>query len=333
MNRLTKLLVGSALMFGTSAAYAIDVPEVEANETKAQATVTPALNAGDTLSGSSTGSSTTAPGPASADTFRVNMNGGALGIYRHRLVNTGGTTHGASIRGLNQTDPGVGFGGVAGTTDSTAQSTSTATTPPRFVQWYGFGKQESLYFRVTGATTTTAPYQWTLESQPVTPVDIGSYAPGLIQITTVGQGHSSDTDMWVYDGALQAIPGYGNDDESVDEGGTGASLQSQLRRTYAPGTYYIALTNFNLASSATSPDTDDFETGTLLDFDDVVLNSSTTANLNMAFTISDSGGASLQVANTKAGAFDINWFKFTVTPEPSALALLAIGGIAFFRRR
>lgn len=233
---------------------------------------------------------------------------------------------------------GIPWNGVVGTpntTDTAFQTSSTATTPARFNQWYGFGQGENLYYRVTGGTTTTADYLSTLETVPVVPTDIGSYAPGQISISTFNQGHSTDTDLWIYDSNFQAIAGYGNDDESPLGGtpGTGATLQSFLSRPYAPGVYYMALSNFALANDQASPSDDDFRTGSVLDFAGIVANSSTTTALNMAFTISDSAGASLQVPNTKVGAYDINFFRFTVTPEPGSLALLALGAVGLISRR
>jgi hypothetical protein len=321
----------------SSAAMAAVFPETEPNDNKTQANAVVGLTAGDSIVGNSTGTSTTVPGPASADTYLITKTTpAALGIYRNRLVLTSNTlAHTGSIRGLTQSDPGAGLPGVINPgTDSAFQTSSTVTTPPRFNQWYSFGRPSDMYYRVTGVATSTADYTATMETIPVVPTAIGNYASGQIVLNWEGQGHSTDTDMWVYDAGLNAIPLYGNDDNSIAGGGTGTGLQSRLQRVYAAGTYYIAVTNFGFANNLNSAADDDFKTGTVLDFPDKAVNSSTTTNLNLTFTISDSLGATLQVPNTKIGPYDINWFVFTVDiPEPTGLALLGLAVPMFMRRR
>lgn len=287
--------------------------ESEPNDSKATANAF-TVAVGGTITGNSTASTA-----AGIDTYRVKTAADALAIYRYRLTLTSNTVgHTGSIRGLSQT-AGVPNAG----TDIAVQTSSTTTTPPRFNQWYGFGKQEEIYYRVTGTTATTADYVSTLTRELVSPVDLGSYAAGSITITTVGQGHSTDTDLWVYDGNLNAIPGYGNDDHFG-----GATLQSELIRNYAPGTYYLALSNFQLANDQGSPADDDFRTGSVLDFPNGIANSSTTVNLNMAFSI---GGT--QFSALKTGPYDVYWGKFTVVPEPATMTALGLGVVALMRRR
>ena len=339
--RRESLLAMAAIAVLSGWTVAADTPEVEPNDAKATATNVNLVAPGDRILGNS-GAST----GVGLDYFLVNTPNQAPGIYRNRLVLTSDIAgHTGTLRGLSQTAapvdtlPGTPWDGVIGTpgtTDNTGQTSSTTTTPPRFNQWYTFGGQTgSLYYRVTGTTTTTADYAATWEQTPVTPTDIGSYAPGLITISTFSQGHTTDTDLWVYDSNFNPIRGYGNDDEAVLGGspGTGASLQSFLARDYAPGTYYLALSNFALINNQPSPSDDDFRTGTIADFAGVLMNSSTTINLNLAFTIADSAGASVQVANTKTGPFDVNFFKFTVVPEPASMGLLALAAPALLRRR
>jgi hypothetical protein len=253
------------------------------------------------------------------------------------LTTTGTAGHTGSIRGLTQTaatqQAWPGPVSTATTTDATQQTSSTITTPLRFNQWYGFGKAEELYYRVTGTTATTANYVATLEREPVVPVTIpGSYAPGIITLRTWNHGHSTDTELWVYDGNFNAIDGYGNDDEAVAAisgvtGTPGTTLQSVLRRDYAAGTYYVAVTNWNLANNKGSPCDDDFRTGIMMDFPDIITNDDTDVNLNLTFSITD-GVTSTPMTNSKTGAYEVNWFKFTVgTPSTCYADCDGVGGL------
>ena len=174
--------------------FAQNTPEIEPNETKGTATVVLAPMApGHTLTGNTTGSATTA-GATSLDTFRVKTAPAAAGIYRYRLVltTTGPVGHVGSIRGLTQSSlaqaPWSGSpGGTAVASETAAHQTSlTTTTPARFVQWYGFGLSEEIYYRVTGVAATTADYVATLDRAPITPQDVGTYAPGFVTIWTFG---------------------------------------------------------------------------------------------------------------------------------------------------
>ena len=331
---------------GTAAADAV-FNETESNESKATASLASGMLPGDLLVGNTTGTSLTTPGAASADYFLVSTAAQPLGVYRYRLViNSTTPGHIATIRGLNQiaaapdTQPGIpwdGNVGTAGATDTTIQTSSTTTTPARFNQWYGFGRGEQMYYRITGGTATTADYNVALEREAVSVTNIGSFTSGPMTISSFNQGHTTDTDFWVYDSNLTPIAGYGNDDESVLAGtpGTGVSLNSWLARDFAPGTYYIAMSVFQMAHNAPSPSDDDFRTGSLMDFGDIVVSSSTTTGQNMTFTVSDSDGDPVQVQNTRLGAYDVNWFSFTVTeiPEPTSLGLLALAAPALLRRR
>lgn len=308
-------------------------PEAEPNSVKTEATAVTFGTVGDSLIGNSQGTSATAGSglATTVDMFRLTLPTATPGIYRNRLVITSNTVgHTGTIRGLSQS-----AGIINTTSNSAAQTSSTTTSPARFNQWYSFGQGETLFYQVAGSATTTADYAATWERQAVTPTNIGNFAPGTIEITTVGQGHTTDTDIWVYDSSLNAIPTYGNDDEF----GT-SSLGSRLSRTYAPGTYYLALTNFAFSNDQASPTDDDFRSGTVTDFSGIALNSSTTANVNVAFQFTDANGTQ-QFANTKVGAYDINWIQFTVgaaVPEPTTWALMGTvlagtGGYLYRRYR
>ncbi|MBL8863336.1 MAG: HYR domain-containing protein [Planctomycetes bacterium] len=314
---LPRLLAASGLstlaVLAVSAHAQTSFPEAEPNGTKSEATPALGLVAGDFLTGTTTGSATTAGSALSttADTFRVRTAPLPPGIYRHRLtITTGGTAgHTGTVRGLTQSGT-VGVGGTPNpTSDTTIQTTSTATTPPRMNVWYGFGAEEELYWRITGTSTTTAAYVATLGTDVVTPTSIATtFLEGPITISTVGQT-SVDTEIFVYDASFVPIPGYLNDDESP-----GTSLQSRITRTFTPGTYYVAVGTSNTASNQTATSDDRFVSGALLDFGGgLVRNSSSTAAQDFDFSITDSSGTTPITNQLAAGnPYTVTWHQFTV---------------------
>ena len=327
MNRVrvsTYLAASAGLAWG-GAANGQNTPEIEPNQTKAQATVVlDLMQPGHTLSGNSQGSSTTGKGPTSADTFRIRTALTGFAIYRYRLVliTVGTAGHVCTIRGVNQIAaaqaPWPGAVGTAGVADVTLQQSSPATTPARFVQWYGFGKGEELYYRVAGTAATTGDYTATLERTTITPANIGSFPAGSLTISTLGQGHTTDTELWVYNGNFDPISGYANDDEAASAisgvpGTTGGSVQSVLKRNYTPGTYFVAVSNFSTANNLGSPCDDDFRGGPLMDFPGAICNDIATPIGNLQFSIGDGVNPAVVVPNTHSEPYIVTWFAFTVT--------------------
>lgn len=285
--------------------------EIEPNEGRPNATPAVGIVDGHSIGGVSMGSST-APGPASADYFLVQPAPRPRGIYRHRLIiNSPTPGHTGSIRGLSQSGGIINPG-----SDVAVQSSAATTNPPRFNQWYGFGRSEQIVYRVAGTNGTAASYQATMETVPVIPEDLGVFPFGNMTISAVGQGHTTDTDLWVYDGDCDAIRGYGNDDTS----GLPSSTQSTLSRPFLEGTYYLALSLFNMANNMASPPDDNFLAGSVLDFPGPLADSSSAVNAVASFAIVDANGDTHQVPATRQGPYDVLWFKFTVAadspPEP-----------------
>jgi hypothetical protein len=300
-----------------SAASAQVFTEIEDNGSKANANAF-TLQDGAVIRGIASG--------ADLDYFRVTNTVRPLAIYRHRLVlNSGIAGHTATLRGLTQSDGGAGVGGTINqNTDIAFQSSFVLPGgTSRMNQWYGFGKGESIYYRVAGTANTTAMYNATLETEAVEVTNLGTYQAGSIVISSVNMGHNTDTDLWVYDANLNALPGYGNDDTLNPS----TSLQSFLRRDYAPGVYYVAISDYNTANNLASPGDDDFRTGDVLDFPDALANSSLSENLNLGFEVFH------DALPFKDGPFDVWWGTFTVVPAPGAMALLGLGGLVAARRR
>ncbi|MBI5363804.1 MAG: hypothetical protein HZA53_11545 [Planctomycetes bacterium] len=308
----------AAVLATSAASYAqTNFPETEANDTKAAANVVNCMNVGDTITGNTTGTSTTVPGAASADYYDVTVCTQAGGLNQYRLTITSAVVgHTGTIRGLSQA-AGVPNAG----TDLTLQTSSTLTLPPRYNQWYASGGAPSrIVYRVTGAAATTMDYVSTLSSTAITPVIVpGAFLPGPITVTTIAQGHTTDTELYVYDSSFNPVATFHND----DEGPAGPSLQSRATRTLAAGTYYVAISNFNTANSNGDANADeDFQTGTVLDFPNALANSSTTVALNVSCSISD-GTTTTPVALTKVSQFDIAWACFTVGAPPLFAAFCA----------
>ncbi|QOJ15868.1 MAG: hypothetical protein HRU75_15000 [Planctomycetia bacterium] len=296
-----RALVVSLLAFPTLA-LAIDFPEIEPNDSKAAATAngTIVLNAGDSISGTTTGTALTGGGLNSADYFRLQINSG-VGLTRHRLTQTAGSaTLTPSIRGLTQTS-----GVINPTSDAQIQA---GTGTPEFLQWYGFGQAEELFVRVTGTTATTARYEYQLSSVGTSFI-VGPVLTQTSTITISRAGHTTDTDFWVYDSGFNAVPNFGNDDPN------------SMTRTFVPGVYYLAYTTFNFANDQPAATGETFLSGAVMDFPRSAANSSaSTASTNLSVRFTDAFG-SIDVAAGRALPFEIVWIQFFVDDAPGACCL------------
>jgi hypothetical protein len=293
----------SPLLFAASALAQTSFPEIEPNGPKSQATAVNGMIAGDSVTGTTTGSSIAINdlGLATADTFHIKTGPLPLGIYRHTLTltATGPAGHVQSLRGLPQAN------GVIGTTDLAFQLSSLGR-----IAWYGFGKQEEIDYRVQGAAATTGTYVATLTTAAVTPVNVtGTLYAGLITITTAGQGHSSDTELYVYDSNLNPVPLGHND------GVTGNSVPSTLKIALAAGTYYLSDSLLNTANNQSDlTPGEGYDDNPVLEFPDVMCSSSTLSTANVGFSISD-GTNTTVVPMTLNSVFHVTWATFTVLPS------------------
>jgi hypothetical protein len=313
MNSFRLLASAGAFAALASSSFA-QIAEIEPNDNKATATAAPGLSSGMYLDGNTIAA-------AAYDYWLVSTALAAPGIYRHELVltTTGTAGHVGTLRGLNQTGgsagvcPANGTAPTIGTTDSTVQTSSTGSTPPRMNAWYGFGKGESIYYRVAGATSTTANYNATLTTTAVSPVVVpGSFAAGAITLTTTGQT-TADTDIALFDSnfnVVMSVEGSAtNDDEHCHPGTT---LQSWLTRTLAPGTYYLAIGGYNTCTNLASPTDEDFMTGLVLDLPDSIASSSTLVSSDRDFQITDGVTTYNSSGMLTTKYFDIVWAQFTV---------------------
>jgi hypothetical protein len=296
--------IAALLLLAGNAAAQTNTPEAEPNDTKAQATPAnsggPGMAPGDTLTGATTGASTSTAGATSADYFRVKTAAAPLGIYRHRLTLTSATLgQTSSLRGLNQTGSSA-TGGLVGTNDATFQTNITS--PTRFVQWFGFGRQEEVFYRVVGVASTTAGYTATLSTTPVSPTNFGQpVGAGPVTIQRAA-GNAADVDYWLYDANLNPIPGAGRDD-----GAPNATITTNL----SPGTYTLAVGLFNTANNQPSPPGES-AFSIVLDFPNVIASNSTNATGNLTMRLSSGlGGFDTPPLNT-GGPFEVAFVRFDV---------------------
>jgi|GEM_PF-3546141 len=288
-------------------------PEVEPNSLRGNATLADSagagLTAGDTLIGSSTGSSTTVTvGLTSLDVFRVRTAPAAPGIYRHRLVlsTPTSTKHTGTIRGLVQNS------GEVSTADVAFATSAPTTTPPYFCQWYGFGKQEQLYYSVSGTPSTSQPYISTYQIDPIAPIEVGQpVLPGLVTLGN-SPSNSFDTSWLLLDANYNII------DNAEDNAGAGA----RKTVTLGDGVYYMAFSDYRTASNVPTPEGDSFRSGNLLDFGDLIANASTNTITSYQVQIVHSG-STINLNLSKPSAFDVSFIRFVVgvptTPEPIRL--------------
>jgi len=297
--------------------------ETEPNDSKAASNIV-TLNAGEVICGNSTGTDTLTPGLTSADFFKVKANiaAGPARIVRHQMrpfTFTG--TNNVEILGIGQT------GGVATpATLSVLQNTSflPVAITDKHVQFYTLGNpaaadDANVYVRVTGVPQAVTDYRVQMTSSDVTPVDLArTLRPGTITINTVGQtgGTQTDTDMIILDSDFKVFSNFLNDDAPSPS----TSLGSTLTRTFAAGTYYLAIAEYNVATSITSPTDDRWRGAPLSDFGGVMARGDAAPNAtptNVSFKITDTDGDVATAVNT-VGPWDIAFFKIVVAPATSA---------------
>lgn len=289
----------------------VSIPEIEPNESKAQATVA-VLRPGDSVTGITTGMFGNTPSPANWDFFRIRTDGLAPGrIYRHRLVLSSLTPgHNGALAGRTQAN------GVIQTASSVlVQLSSSFTSPAHFNQWYGFGLGEEVYYLVRGGTTTTEPYFATLVSDPITPTTIGPFEPGSIVIfTTPGPG--VNTELFLYDDAFSPLA-MNDDISSVNP----INRASRLQLNLDPGVYYLAVGCYNMANDQPSSGNFEFRNGLVLDFPNALFAESSGTGQTVSFTVTDAAGSSSFPA-IQTEPYQALWYRVEVgtSCEPAAIA-------------
>ncbi len=287
--------------------------EIEPNDSKATANAV-TLDGNGVICGTTTGSSPLSPvgNIASFDHFKVQLPA-APGIKKYRLTpNSFSPGQTVELLGVTQS------AGVIGTALSVLQSSSLvpSSVTPKYVQFYVAGDAatadaRSVHVRVGGGPTTSLSYAVELSSEDVTPTTLArSLTPGDITITTVGQTGASqtDTELWILDSNFNAIENFGNDDATAP-----TSLGSRLTRTFAPGTYYMAISKSNLALRQSSPTDDNYRVAPVPDFAGVIAYAASTISTtpsNVGFKVTDSTGDVTAAASV--ALWDVAFFKLDV---------------------
>ena len=88
-----------------------------------------------------------------------------------------------------------------------------------------------------------------------------------------------------------------NDDRPIT---IGTGLPAGLRRTYAPGTYYVAFSGSNQATNLANPTDDNFRSGARLDFPNAITSSRITSATDFNLRVS---GANFTTFDTTGVAF------------------------------
>jgi hypothetical protein len=319
--KLAAASVALVLSLAGAALAQTNYPETEPNDTRATANGPFTLNPGDTLSGESHGTSSffgiVANG--SFDYFQIKPTATAPGIYLNSLTVDSPAACAIITVGYSQIDGAVNYRGSPLESTGVVTSTSaTGGTPARTAIWYTFGPSSAVNLRIQNSTTTSANnYIATFNQSPATVTDLGSIPGGVVTITTVGQGHTTNTAMWIFDSNFNSIPGAGNDD--VPDPLAHTVLQSTVTREFAtPGDYYLALSVSQLMvdRECPAPPADRQPNSAVAD-PGTVQCTSNAVNVNCAFAITDGTGAVHQFPATKTDGFQVLWFKFTITAPPT----------------
>ncbi|HMN41822.1 MAG TPA: GC-type dockerin domain-anchored protein [Phycisphaerales bacterium] len=274
--------------------------------------------------GTSTGTSPTSGlGVTTIDNYRLKTLPRPPGIYLNSLSISGGTDapigvgHLGNIRGLSQNAAGIG------TTDALVQLTASnsPTIPPsRTSYWYGFGRQEELYYRVTGTTLSTAEYTATFDSQQVFPEAFptggqGNPVAGPLTFAR-GGGNTTPMALCIYDSNLNPIAG---------TGAGNITTQSITRTLPNGGPYYLAITPSSIANNlplgADSPSL----TFPAMDFPNILLGGSNTSGfsgtnvitstLDMTVTASNAVQYFLVPSLSQYQYFHVYWYELYVGPQ------------------
>lgn len=241
------LAAAAGLLCGGVAAAQTIHPEVEPNDSKAAANVVAGLVHGDRITGLTRGGLANGL-DTSLDCFLVSAAVLPPGVYRHQLnvVSTPLTGLTLGLRGLDQTAAGA----IVATSDVQVASGIVSAGVTLSSVWYGFGRQERVYIRMTG-TAASQPYilEFTTTPAAVTPI-AGTFAAGTMTFLVEAVFGNPDAEVWLYDANMNPVSGGNNDDPVTPM----SSLdRASMTRNLAAGTYYMAVGVANMSNHLASP--------------------------------------------------------------------------------
>lgn len=285
--------------------------EQEPNDTPATATAVLPFAPGDSITGVTRGPATSGTSELTVDFLALWLAPGP-GIHRVELT----LTHPQagqmawSIRGVAQVG-GVLYPALPIEVVGTTLATPTTRTARVYVSG---GAPAKLLVRVIGRSATTAEYSITMTTAPVTAEQIAGLYPGTMTFTTVGQGSSTDTELWLCDASGYPIPGWGNDDTAPP---LLATPRSTLTRTLPAGRYFLAISDSDLAVSEPNPSDDGNQSRPATVDRGIVVGSSSAVNVPLSFSItappsSTSPGTSVQVFASKTLVNQVLWYELLV---------------------
>ncbi len=260
-------------------AFAVSGPglyfDTEPNDTKVAATVINGFAQGNTIVGSTTGTTTNGD-DTSYDYYKIKTAATAPGIYKYTIsLNSDTPGHTCTLRGLNQSTAGV----IDTASDATAQTAFTDTDGSRKNVWYGFGREEEMFYRVAGTAATTGAYTVTITREPVARQGLSVNPSNAGQLTIRLTG--GDPEVWVMNGdTLTTIDDYNNDDT------VGGGLISTLTRDFQAGRYTIVISDYNLQCNLPSPADEAGRGEIVVDFpDSMVASDNETADLALTIEL------------------------------------------------
>ena len=301
--------------------------EVEPNNSKATATTINLVPGG-----GFNGNATPPDGADPEDYYHLNIAASAPGIYLNELSLYNSypatpTRHIGTMFGLAQS------GGVIDPNSSVEfQKTNVALQMPNTTSvFYTFGAPTSLDYRVAGTNDYLYTYYYTRYNRvPAEMADLGTFAAGTITMSASG---SNDSSLLVLDGDYRPIPGYSNDDSAA---GGGATTLSYLRRSYAPGTYYLAASRGALATNLSAAPDDLAQNKPVLPYGGMLATTSTSNATYFNLTIADANRSVPLGVGASTVRSRVDFYRFTVAqpvPEPATLAALGLGALGLLRRR